>query len=339
MLKAHASKHLLPLVTVIVTVHNRFELAKRAIASVIAQQYPLIQLIVVDDASDVLFKIHPVERAGFKQHMLRLEKNQGPGAARELGRRLAHGTYIAYLDSDDIYEPEFLIEMVAYLEENKSYNLAYCSAVYVPDENGVTQPVKDSANAHPEILPCILDRGRPWHSSSVLRRKTLTDAIGPWISTYIWEDYDYDCRAAMIDNRIGFVPKALLQIDDNAEYKLSKSPNTTFKLQSYGISLNAIAENLRQHPTFIKSCYNITLYYLLKSAARNFESGNQTVALSNLYEFLRWPGISQSKHVVIKALRIFTTIDSDTHLPRILRKLSQEYKAASGKNTILNTKI
>ncbi len=332
------SEHLSPLVTVIVTVHNRFELARRAIASVVTQEYPAIQMVVVDDASEVLFKIEPVSRTDFKQQVVRLEKNQGPGAARELGRRLARGKYIAYLDSDDVYEPDFLKEMVDFLEKKPEFNLAYCCAVYLPDEDGLTQHVKDSATAHPEILPCMLEMGRPWHSSSVLRRKTLTDAIGPWIST-LWEDYDYDCRAAIIDNNIGYVPKVLLKIDDNAACKLSKSPDTVFKLQSYGMSLNAIAQHLRQHSVFKESCYNITLYYLLKSAARNFESGNQAVALSNLYEFLRWPGISQRKQVVIRALRIFTSINSNSALPRILRKLSQKYKTASGKNSILNTKI
>ena len=94
------------LVSTIIPVHNRPALLREAVASVLAQTYRPIEIIVVDDGStdetgreaEALAEAHP------EVHAIHRE-NGGPGAARETGRLAARGEFIQYLDSDDLLLP------------------------------------------------------------------------------------------------------------------------------------------------------------------------------------------------------------------------------------------
>src|SRR5437588_4041721 len=96
------------LVSTIIPVFNRPALLVEAVASVLAQSYRPIEIIIVDDGStdatpevaDRLAK----QRAGIVRviHIA----NGGPGLAREAGRLAARGGYIQHLDSDDLLLPE-----------------------------------------------------------------------------------------------------------------------------------------------------------------------------------------------------------------------------------------
>lgn len=95
----------LGLVSIILPVYNRENSIGDAVHSVLAQTWPQIELIIVDDGStdrtaEVL--------AGFPQvHVIR-QQNQGVARARNAGLRIAQGEYIAGQDSDDVWQPEFL---------------------------------------------------------------------------------------------------------------------------------------------------------------------------------------------------------------------------------------
>ena len=95
------------LVSTIIPVHNRPSLLREAVASVLAQTYRPIEIIIVDDGStdetgreaEALAECHSEVRAIHRE-------NGGPGAARETGRLAARGEFIQYLDSDDLLLPE-----------------------------------------------------------------------------------------------------------------------------------------------------------------------------------------------------------------------------------------
>lgn len=95
-----------PLVTVIIPTFNRGFVVFKSIDSVLNQSYKNIQCIVVDDGStdDTKLKIQPyLDRVEYYyQH------NQGQGSARNLGLQYAKGEFIATLDSDDEWLPDFI---------------------------------------------------------------------------------------------------------------------------------------------------------------------------------------------------------------------------------------
>jgi glycosyltransferase involved in cell wall biosynthesis len=104
-----------PLVTVVMPAFNAEAFIANAIESVLAQDYRPFELIVVDDGSTD--RTAEVVRAFPAARYVRQE-NQGPGAARNTGIRLARGELVANVDADDLVPPWKLSVQVAYLVEH-----------------------------------------------------------------------------------------------------------------------------------------------------------------------------------------------------------------------------
>lgn len=103
------------LVSVIIPTYNRAHSVVEAIRSVQNQSYPAVQIIVIDDGSQDTTAEAISQIEGLEYYY---QENRGQGAARNLGLKYAKGEYIASLDSDDIWQPEFLTESVKRLEEH-----------------------------------------------------------------------------------------------------------------------------------------------------------------------------------------------------------------------------
>ncbi len=97
----------LPLISVIIPTYNRAFVLPLAINSVLAQEYPNIQLIIADDGSiDNTREV--VESFQNPKIEYYYQQNKGQGAARNLGLKHAKGEFIATLDSDDLWFPSFI---------------------------------------------------------------------------------------------------------------------------------------------------------------------------------------------------------------------------------------
>lgn len=117
-----------PLVSVILPTHNRAAQLPRAIRSVLAQTYPNLELIVVDDAST---DATPDVVGGFQDprlRYLRLPHNRRAAAARNVGIREARGALISFLDDDDWWLTQKLERQVpALLLATQDIGLNLCS--------------------------------------------------------------------------------------------------------------------------------------------------------------------------------------------------------------------
>ena len=106
-------------VSVIIPTYNRSELVVRAVSSVIQQDYPEKEIIVVDDGSTDDTRERLLKVPGISYYY---QPNKGQAAARNLGLRHAQGEYIASLDSDDVWYGSFLAECVSALNR---YNVDF----------------------------------------------------------------------------------------------------------------------------------------------------------------------------------------------------------------------
>lgn len=94
-----------PLVTVIIPTYNRAGKITKSIQSVFDQTYPDIQIVVIDDGStDNTAEVI----SGFTKVEFYVQQHAGQAAARNYGLRFAKGEYVATLDTDDVWMPEFL---------------------------------------------------------------------------------------------------------------------------------------------------------------------------------------------------------------------------------------
>jgi glycosyltransferase involved in cell wall biosynthesis len=106
-----------PLVSVLVPAYNAAAFLGETIDSLLAQSYPNVEIIVVDDGSkDDTPKV--IARYGDRVRSKR-QPNGGLAAARNAAFELARGYYVAWLDADDVAEPERIALQVGVLEKDR----------------------------------------------------------------------------------------------------------------------------------------------------------------------------------------------------------------------------
>ena len=277
------------LVSVIVPVHDRFELAQRAIRSVAAQTYRPLELIVVDDASTTPFLL-PGE-PDFDARLARLETNRGPGAARDAGRRRARGEYVAYLDSDDFWLPGHLAALVAGLRASPETGMAYASTMEMRDGRP-SRLRRWNEESVEEILPTLLWK-RPWHTSSCLWRRELVDAMGGWMPTWHWEDHEHDARAGCLGAKLIHVPEPTCFAEVDSPDRLSASSAAGRRIEGYILAMLSIGRRIRATDWFDDPAVRDKMRRILLTAAMRASEQNRTgLAARAAFEAWRWPAPS-----------------------------------------------
>jgi len=118
-----------PVVTAIIIVYNGAAFLDEAVESVAAQTFPAWELLVVDDgstdASAEIARRHAAADLRIRVIAHSDGGNHGMSATRNLGLSQARGTYIGFLDADDVWEPTKLEEQVAVLEDHPEAAMVY----------------------------------------------------------------------------------------------------------------------------------------------------------------------------------------------------------------------
>ena len=124
------------MVSIVVPVYNAANYIENTIEMVCRQTYKDWELILVDDASrDESTQIieNYIKNQGKRIRLIRKKVNQGAAVARNTGIDASSGRYIAFLDADDVWDPEKLEKQVAYMERTGA---AFCFHAYeFGDEN------------------------------------------------------------------------------------------------------------------------------------------------------------------------------------------------------------
>jgi glycosyltransferase involved in cell wall biosynthesis len=124
-------------VSVIIPLFNKAPFIERALNSVTSQTFKDFELIVVDDGStDGGAAI--VESFSDSRFRLIKQDNAGPGAARNRGLKEARGEFVAFLDADDEWLPEYLAESLHSLDEQGA-NAAAIVSGYLEHPAGVSR--------------------------------------------------------------------------------------------------------------------------------------------------------------------------------------------------------
>lgn len=221
--------------SIIIPYRNRLRKLRRAVNSVREQTLSDWELILVDDHSRKSFDLNSLHDPRIRQKVL--PKNLGPGTARNQGMLEAQGKYIAFLDSDDYWSPQFLEKLSRTLENNPEAVFAYAYT------NTIEGKRKNNNQPCTSILPHILNEGRPWCTSACLWRKKSIDRMGPWLPTFCWEDYHFDIQAAIINNEVACLPEVLCHYDMSGEGRLS-SKTVGQKILDKQLALREIAHLL-----------------------------------------------------------------------------------------------
>jgi glycosyltransferase involved in cell wall biosynthesis len=128
------------LVTVLIPTYNRAYCLGRAIDSALAQTYPHVEVVVVDDGSTDSTPDLVRTAYGSDPRVRYLpKKNGGVSSARNHGLRAARGDYVAFLDSDDVWKPWKLQAQVASLERLPAAGMIWSDMEAVDPEGKVQE--------------------------------------------------------------------------------------------------------------------------------------------------------------------------------------------------------
>lgn len=174
-------------VSVIIPTCNRRHTLGRALRSVLSQQDVVFEVLVVDDGStDGTAEWLEKE---FPSVVCLRQNNAGPAAARNTGIRSARGPWLAFLDSDDVWESGKLAAQLAFFRENPQYRICQTEEIWIRNGkrvNPMNKHRKSGGHIFERCLElCLIS------PSAVMMHRDLMDESGLFDESYpACEDYE-----------------------------------------------------------------------------------------------------------------------------------------------------
>lgn len=192
-------------ISVLIPTYNRAESTEKSILSVIDQTLPVREIIVVDDASQPPFKY--TDR---RIKIIRSSANGGPAHARNIGIEAAQGEWLAFLDSDDVWEPTRIANVAAILNDAPKNSAVGCGFRYIDTirnrDHSTIPPSADSVSDFSK--GCWFNPG----SCAIIRKEDF-DTVGPYNANMRrLEDYEWFLRFALLGGQLVIHPEILVEI-------------------------------------------------------------------------------------------------------------------------------
>jgi len=223
-------------ISVIIPAYNCRGYISRAIDSILIQDAPCVEVLVVDDASpdDVVDVVKERYGADARVKVIRHSENKKQGGARNTGLKHASGDYVFFLDADDWLEPGGLKALLEIAEQNDA-DIVACGVRKV-FANGTTEPF------HAFALACSGGREAlgylaesyigtiSWNK--LYRKKFLVDNEIMFLERYYHEDVIFSMRAVMLCNKYISIENVYMNYFQNEE-STTHSTSTPLHLASF----------------------------------------------------------------------------------------------------------
>ena len=194
-----------PEISVVLPTFNRFEILRQAIVSVVAQTHTDWELIVADDgsAADARAALEETLRGlgDPRINVLGRAHSGNPGAVRTPAIARARGRYVAFIDSDDLWEPRKLETQMALMRARPERRWSY-TRLYVTDTEG--RPIRGAPieRWYPHegwIVEPVLRQQAMIATPCVLAERTLLQQAGGFDEDQRYgEDYELWLRMAKL---------------------------------------------------------------------------------------------------------------------------------------------
>lgn len=186
----------MPAVSVVMAVRDGEPFVGDAVQSILGQSFADLELIAIDDgSSDRTPEVLDGLAAREPRMVVRHQPNEGVARARNGAVALARAPLVAFIDADDLAEPERLRRQVQFLEENEDVAVLGGAVTFVGERGQpiatVGYPLDD------EAIRVELDRSTPFVQSAVMLRKQAFEAVGGYRSAFRYaQDLDLWLRLA-----------------------------------------------------------------------------------------------------------------------------------------------
>jgi glycosyltransferase involved in cell wall biosynthesis len=203
-----------PLVSVLIPAYNAERWIKKTIQSVLNQTWPFLEIIVVDDGSADR-TLETVQSIRSNKVKVVKQANAGACAARNAALSLAQGTYIQWLDADDLLHPaKIAFQLKAAAKDGTDRTLLTCAWGKFFFRHQKARFVPDSLWQDLSPGDWIINKftNNVWMNPTVwLVPRNLIERAGPWdgrLSISGDDDGEYICRIVAASDGVKFVPEA-----------------------------------------------------------------------------------------------------------------------------------
>lgn len=215
-----------PLVSIIVPCYNDWQFIEQAVNSALNQTYSNIEVIVVDDGSDlrtkkVLKKLEP------KITRLLTQENQGQSTARNVGIRESKGEYVLVLDSDDYFESTFVEKAVLALQQS---NIKIVACYIVRYWNKIK--IDEYHHQGGDLSVLILNNQA---TGSVMFRKEDFNKVGGYDEAMRkgFEDWEFYIRVLKNGGSFYVIPEPLFNYNMRVDSTTSRANLVKYELSHY----------------------------------------------------------------------------------------------------------
>lgn len=225
------------LVSVVVPCFNAGKYLDDAVQSALAQTWPELEIVIVDDGSSDAETLRLLEEARWPRTRIFHQANAGPSSARNRAIREARGEYILPLDADDTIEPVYVEKAAAVLDSRPEVGCVYCKAMKFGAEEGpwdlppynLYELVIDNV-----IFVTALFRKRDWQVAGGFDEK-LRHGV---------EDYDFWVKMIATGKRV-------VQLDEYLfNYRVQEKSRTTRFQEGLDSKVATYAEIFRNNKDF-----------------------------------------------------------------------------------------
>ncbi|UOQ51330.1 glycosyltransferase family 2 protein [Hymenobacter cellulosivorans] len=280
----------LPLVTIVALCYNHAPFLAAALDSILAQTYPHLEVLLVDDASTdgsaTILRDYAARNPAWELHLL--PENQGNCRAFNQAFRRSRGEFVVDFATDDVLLPERIAQQVACFQRlEPDYGVVFTDAELIDEASRFVRRHyrRDAAGLHPRpasgwVFADVLSRYFISTPTMLMRRATL-EQLGGYDETLAYEDFDFWVRAAR-HWRFYFLDQVTTQkrLHPSSMSRRGYRPNDPFLASTIRVCEKALA--LCRTPEE-RSALAVRLRWELRQAVRwgNFREGQ------DLYQLLQ----------------------------------------------------
>lgn len=199
-------------VSVIIPAYNSSEFIVQTLDSALAQTFKGFEIIIVNDGSPDTEKLEKVLKPYSDKIIYIKHENKGAGAARNTAIDKARGEYLAFLDSDDIWFPEFLKSQMEFIEKN-NFDLVYTDALLFGESSLDGKTFMETCPSNGVVkVKSLLDLSCNVLTSATLARKSAVLQAGKFEQEKVRaHDFVLWLKIARHGFQIGYQKKVLLK--------------------------------------------------------------------------------------------------------------------------------
>jgi glycosyltransferase involved in cell wall biosynthesis len=303
-----------PAVTVIIPAYNTTPWIRETLDSVMAQTFRDFEVIVVNDGSEDTPQLENLLLPYGERIRYMTQNNQGLASARNTGVLASNGRLIALLDSDDVWEPDYLAVQVGAMNADPTIDVLYCDALLFGDGPHVGCTFMEICPSNGEAtFAALVKQECNVMVSAIVRREAIFKAGLFDPAFFRSEDFDLWLRIARF-GRISYHRKVLVR------YRQRSGSLSSFPLRM-ALSIIEVFRKTQRTANLSDSEYALVEEQIRRLQAEHdrisgklaFNEGNVEIAISKLCranEYLK----SRKLGIIVFAMK---------NMPGLLKRISR----------------